>query len=169
LAAKGEIGYLRPHAKSAVGKVLVEMEDAGLIIPVTIKSTQDEIFYTTQQNLERADNTQGKKTVSLLSPFDNCVIQRGRLKKLFDFDYTIECYVPEHKRQYGYFCLPVLYGDTFIGRLDCKAERSEQILYVKNIFYEKKVDAKLKTELSKALQKFAAFNGCKEVKGKLTP
>lgn len=163
LAAENEIGYLRRHAKIAVRNVLHEMEEKGLIIPVKLKGVE-EVFYTTQQNLDRASATKASKAVHLLSPFDNCVIQRGRIKRLFDFDYTIECYVPEPKRQYGYFCLPVLYGDTFAGRIDCKAERSEQVLVIKNMFWEKKPTDKIKAELNKALKKFATFNGCKEIK-----
>jgi uncharacterized protein len=163
LAANSEIGYLRRHAKTAIGKVLNEMEEEGLILPVKIKGI-DEPLYTSQQNLDLAAQHKASKTVSILSPFDNCVIQRNRLKRIFGFDYTIECYLPEAKRQYGYFCLPILYGDNFAGRIDCKAERKEQVLYIKKVFYEKKADAKLKSELGKALKKFAVFNGCKEVR-----
>jgi len=167
LAANNEIGYLRRHAKTAITKVINEMEEAGLVIPVKTKGI-DETLYTSQQNLDLATSQKPSKKISILSPFDNCVIQRNRLKRLFDFDYTIECYVPERKRQYGYFCLPILYGDSFVGRIDCKAERSEHVLYIKNVFYEKKPDVKLKAALGKALKKFALFNGCKEVKGNLT-
>jgi uncharacterized protein YcaQ len=167
LAAKSEIGYLRSHTKNAVSKVVSEMAEEGLIIPLNVQGAGSETFYTTQENLNRANNIKAKKNVSILSPFDNIAIQRNRLKRLFNFDYTIECYVPEPKRKYGYFCLPVLYGDEFIGRIDCKAERSEQVLYVKKAFYEKKTDATLRSKINKALKKFAAFNGCKEVKGKL--
>ena len=165
LAANEEIGYLRRHAKTVIGNVIHEMEETGLILPLKIKGEGKEIFYTTQQNLDLASGHKANKTVNILSPFDNSVIQRNRLKRIFDFDYTIECYVPELKRQYGYFCLPVLYGDTFIGRIDCKAQRSEQVLIVKNMFYEKKADEKSKEALSKALKKFAAFNGCIKIKG----
>jgi len=164
LAANNEIGYLRRHSKTAISKVLKEMEEKELILPVKLKGV-NEILYTSQQSLDLASKQKATKTVSILSPFDNCVIQRTRLKRVFGFDYTIECYVPEPKRQYGYFCLPMLYGDNFAGRIDCKAERSEQVLYIKNVFYEKKADEKLKAALGKALKKFAAFNGCKEVKG----
>ena len=164
IAAKSEIGYLRSHAKSAVVKLLGEMEESGTIIPIKVKGVE-ETLYTTQSNLDRADNTKAKKEVKILSPFDNSVIQRSRVKRVFDFDYTIECYVPEAKRKYGYFCLPVLYGDEFIGRIDCKAERKEKTLIVKNVFYEKGVaqSQKLKTELNKALKGFAAFNECERV------
>ena len=165
LSAKNEIGYLRSHTRPVVSKMLNEMKESGHIIPVQITGMGNEIFYTTQQNIHRAEQTKATKAVHILSPFDNSVIQRTRLKNLFDYDYTIECYVPGPKRKYGYFCLPVLYGDTFVGRMDCKAERTEQILYVKEMFYEKKPTAALKAEIKKALQNFAAFNGCMEVKG----
>ena len=67
----------------------------------------------------------------ILSPFDNAVIQRDRLKSLFGFDYQIECYVPAAKRRYGYFALPLLYRGDFVGRMDCKVHRSEQHLHIK--------------------------------------
>ncbi len=72
----------------------------------------------------------------ILSPFDNSVIQRDRLKALFQFDYQLECYVPEAKRQYGYFCLPLLYRDEWIGRMDCKAHRKIRKLEIKFLHLE---------------------------------
>jgi uncharacterized protein YcaQ len=165
LAAPQEIGYLRTHTKGAVIKLLKEMQEDGEISPVKVQGLSGEIFYTTQQNLNLATRMKIKKEVKILSPFDNLVIQRSRLKKIFGFDYTIECYVPEAKRKYGYFCLPVLYGDEFVGRMDCKAERSDKVLSVRNIFYEKKFakEKKLQVGLEKALKKFSKFNGCEKI------
>jgi len=72
----------------------------------------------------------------ILSPFDNSVIQRARLKALFQYDYQLECYVPAAKRQYGYFCLPLLYRDKFIGRMDCKAHRKTSHLEINSLHLE---------------------------------
>ncbi|PCJ46499.1 MAG: hypothetical protein COA99_02665 [Moraxellaceae bacterium] len=72
----------------------------------------------------------------ILSPFDNSLIQRERLKVLFQYDYQLECYVPAPKRQYGYFCLPLLYRDEFIGRMDCKAHRKTSHLEIKLLHFE---------------------------------
>lgn len=77
-----------------------------------------------------------KERMLILSPFDNSVIQRERLKALFQYDYQLECYVPEAKRQYGYFSLPLLYRDEFIGRMDCKVHRKESHLEIKNLYFE---------------------------------
>jgi len=76
------------------------------------------------------------KRLLILSPFDNSVIQRERLKALFQYDYQIECYVPAPKRQFGYFCLPLLYCGEFIGRMDCKAHRKDNHLEIKSLYLE---------------------------------
>ena len=101
--------------------------------------------------------------VRILSPFDNAVIQRERGRDLFDFDYQIECYLPQPKRQFGYYCLPVLYRDRFIGRVDCKAHRSEKRLEIKALHIEHKVDDDFAEAFNHSVKSFALFNGCNEV------
>ncbi|HWB64140.1 MAG TPA: crosslink repair DNA glycosylase YcaQ family protein [Chitinophagales bacterium] len=164
LAAADEIGYLRKNIKKPVNAALDVLLESGEIIPVMVEGYGTATCYTTTANLELADRAQKNSSIHILSPFDNGVIQRRRLKKVFGFDYTIECYLPEHKRKYGYFCLPVLYADKFIARIDCKADRKEGVLYVKTSHYENKPSAAAKKALGNALVKFAAFNGCKTVK-----
>ncbi|MEM7256144.1 MAG: crosslink repair DNA glycosylase YcaQ family protein [Pseudomonadota bacterium] len=101
--------------------------------------------------------------VAILSPFDNSVIQRERGKKVFDFDYQIECYVPAAKRQFGYFCLPLLYGDQFVGRMDCKADRKENVLRVKALHTPAKQSAAFFQALANALEQYADFNQCEHM------
>ena len=101
--------------------------------------------------------------VRILSPFDNAVIQRSRARDIFDFDYQIECYVPEAKRQFGYFCLPLLYRDRFVGRIDCKAHRDRQCLELKSMHLEHRVDAGFAGALKLALAEFTAFNDCRDL------
>ena len=93
------------------------------------------------------------------------VIQRKRLNELFDYDYQIECYVPAAKRRFGYFCLPILYGNELVGRIDCKAHRKERVLVVKAVFQEKTIKDRDKYQqgLKHALTDFATFNQCDEV------
>lgn len=101
----------------------------------------------------------------ILSPFDNSVIQRERLKALFQYDYQIECYVPAAKRQYGYFCLPLLYRDEFVGRMDCKAHRRLRLLEIKSLYFEKFNfdDELLLAAFLAALKKFCQFQECDRV------
>jgi len=101
----------------------------------------------------------------ILSPFDNSVIQRERLKALFQYDYKIECYVPSAKRQFGYFCLPLLYRDDFIGRMDCKAHRKLNKLEIKLLHFEQHLfdDEEVITAFVDAITQFCHFQGCDSV------
>jgi len=100
----------------------------------------------------------------LLSPFDNLIIQRDRIKALFDFDYVLECYVPDAKRKFGYFTLPILLGDHFVGRMDCKAHRKTRLFEVKRLFWEADASpAEAFIAIADELLAFARFNGCRRV------
>ena len=103
--------------------------------------------------------------LTILSPFDNSVIQRERLKALFDYDYRLECYVPAPKRRYGYFCLPLLHRDTFVGRIDCKAHRKTGHLEIKSLHLERHdcdEDAFI-AAFADAVVKFSRFQECDSV------
>ncbi|MEM7099907.1 MAG: crosslink repair DNA glycosylase YcaQ family protein [Pseudomonadota bacterium] len=104
------------------------------------------------------------RRIKILSPFDNFVIQRERLNDVFGYDYQIECYVPEPKRRYGYFCLPLLFGDQLVGRLDCKAHRQQGLLEVKNLSIEQGVDSEeIKQPLVAEIENFARFQNCQDI------
>jgi uncharacterized protein YcaQ len=70
--------------------------------------------------------------VHILSPFDPVVIQRKRLKAFFGYDHVFEAYVPKAKRRFGYFVLPVLYGDEMIAALDLKTDRAAGRLLIQS-------------------------------------
>jgi len=72
----------------------------------------------------------------LLSPFDNLICDRVRTRLLFNFDFTIEIYVPKPKRKYGYYVLPILHGDQLIGRFDSLMDRSQGRLNVNAVYAE---------------------------------
>jgi uncharacterized protein YcaQ len=100
----------------------------------------------------------------ILSPFDTLNVFRHRLRDFFDFDYQIECFVPQAKRKYGYFSLPVLVGDTFVARMDSKADRKEGVLIIHNLHFEPvKITRPMIAKISEAIQGFAKFNGCERI------
>jgi len=100
----------------------------------------------------------------ILSPFDALNVFRHRLKDFFDFDYQIECFVPQAKRKYGYFSLPVLVGDTFVARMDSKADRKQKVLIVHNLHFESlKLSKPMIVKIIDAIKTFARFNQCQEV------
>jgi uncharacterized protein len=69
----------------------------------------------------------------LLSPFDRLVFDRKRMLELFEYDYALEMYKPFDKRRWGYYALPILYGDDLVGKLDATADRRAGVLRVNAI------------------------------------
>lgn len=102
------------------------------------------------------------KTLRILSPFDPALRDRARVERLFGFFYRIEVFVPEPKRQYGYYVFPVMEGDRLIGRLDAKAQRAEGRLHLRAFWPETGVQmGKLRVErLLRELRRLADFAGC---------
>ncbi|WP_316743362.1 winged helix-turn-helix domain-containing protein [Pedobacter antarcticus] len=102
--------------------------------------------------------------VFILSPFDILNVFRHRLKDFFDFDYQIECFVPAPKRKYGYFSLPILAGETFIARMDAKADRKQKVLIVHNLHFEPvDLDQTIIEKLVQALRAYVRFNQCQDI------
>ena len=129
-----------------------------------VQLSSGEVFITEAGALER-NLTRLNNRMLILSPFDNGVIQRERLKAVFQYDYQLECYVPEAKRQYGYFCLPLLYRSEFIGRVDCKAHRKTRHLEIKSLYLEKQIfeEDSVINAFSKAITEFCNFQDCDSV------
>jgi uncharacterized protein YcaQ len=169
LATEKEITYLKPYARTAVRQAVQAMTEQGALLPVTVEGLS-EIYFVQSDHLEQAltaalDSAPTAAPVRLLSPFDNLVIQRKRLQQLFGFHYQIECYVPAAKRQFGYFCLPILWDARFVGRVDPKAHRSTGRLEVLSCSVDSELqgNADFWAAFSQALQTFAMFNGCTSV------
>ncbi|MCE6235394.1 winged helix-turn-helix domain-containing protein [Acinetobacter pittii] len=151
--------------KETMRVVLKEHIDAGVVSAIKLENGQT--LYVDVAAMEQKVSTDfGLK---ILSPFDNSLIHRDRLASLFEFDYRIECYVPAAKRVYGYFCLPILYQDELVGRVDCKAHRSIKELEVISLHLEKTVKNKelFFFELEQELKRFAAFNQCSTINDKV--
>ena len=161
-----ENNNLKNTIKREFKKVLNQLTEEKIIAGVKVKGFKDDIFYTSESNIEALANIKLNNMIHILSPFDNLIIQRKRIKDLFDFDYQLECYLPQNKRKFGYFCLPVLCGSRFIARIDAKASRADNIFLVKNMFQDKdfKNSAYSKKLLKKTAQ-LANFTSCAEVKG----
>ncbi|MCK0913585.1 winged helix DNA-binding domain-containing protein [Acinetobacter pittii] len=151
--------------KETMRVVLKEQIDAGVVSAIKLENGQT--LYVDVAAIEKKVSTDfGLK---ILSPFDNSLIHRDRLASLFEFDYRIECYVPAAKRIYGYFCLPILYQDELVGRVDCKAHRSIKELEVISLHLQKTVKNKelFFFELEQELKRFAAFNQCSTINDKV--
>jgi uncharacterized protein YcaQ len=95
----------------------------------------------------------------LVSPFDNLVWDRPLLERVFGFRHVIEVYKREHEREYGYYVLPLLVGDRFVGRADLKADRAEGVLNVKRFTPEPYARGNLLDKLERAAHRLARTIG----------
>ena len=106
-----------------------------------------------------------KPRMAFMAPLDPLLWDKSLIKALWDFQYSWEIYTPAVKRKYGYYTLPIIYGDRFIGRIEAVSDRKEGVLRVKGLWWEQGIrkTKKLDAVLMRTLKDFAAFNDCKSV------
>jgi uncharacterized protein len=157
-----EIAYSTRYVKNVIKEELQKLVDSGDVCQVTMEGPKHSPLYMLPEYKKKKISLSGDAVV--LSPFDVLNVFRHRLKDFFDFDYQVECFVPEAKRKYGYFSLPVLVGDTFVARMDSKADRKQRTLTVHNLHFEtNKLSAQAISKISRAIKQFAKFNQCESV------
>lgn len=142
--------------------------DSGAVIRVEVRGWENPAYVHHEHAglLQRAVSGKLRAThTTLLSPFDPLVWDRERASTMFGFDYRIECYVPEPKRHYGYFVLPILDRGTIVGRLDAKAHRADGQFEVKSVHLEPGIeaDAKRIDAIANAIRACVDWHGTPEV------
>jgi uncharacterized protein YcaQ len=110
--------YFRLGAKQAK-PVIADLVAEGELEPVEVEGWSAPAYLRAGQIVPRVD-----RGTALLCPFDPLIFFRPRVERLFDFHYRIEIYVPEPKRQFGYYVWPLLLDGQLVGRVDLKAERT---------------------------------------------
>jgi uncharacterized protein len=100
---------------------------------------------------------------TLVCPFDNLVWDRPLLERVFGFRHVIEVYKREHEREFGYYVLPLLVGDRFVGRADLKADRAEGVLRIRRFTPEPRVRGNVEGKLDRAAARLARLLGLERV------
>ena len=142
------------------------LEKAGRITPVRVEGLRFPLYVlnTDLPLLEsvRSGQADCKARLEFLAPLDPMLWDRKLIEALFGFQYSWEIYTPASKRKYGYYVLPVLYGDRLVGRIEPKTDRKANSLTVQNIWFEPGVrqTKTLSGMIDKAVCRLARFNGC---------
>jgi uncharacterized protein YcaQ len=167
VATEREIGeHIDAASGEVVAQALASLAEGGEVVPVEIEGTPGITQYALSGVLERAAGRGPVPPIlHLISPFDNLIGQRERVQRMFGFAYALECYKPPAKRKYGYFVLPVLWGERFVGRLDPKAERKKGVLAIRNLVLEPGFPPsdEFLAAFAAKLAAFARFNGCEAI------
>jgi hypothetical protein len=130
----------------------------GRLLPAEIEGLPGEHFVHVDA-LPALETKPPRRTI-FLSPFDPLIRNRDRTEALWGFRYRIEIYVPKHKREYGYFVLPILHGDRLVGRIDPVFDRKAGVLRVNNVFWE---PGQREVSLTKPLRSLARFVGADSI------
>jgi uncharacterized protein YcaQ len=147
--------------KNGTAKILNGLEQESLLAQVNVEGWDEPGWMPVEAMPLLASLPEEEPTcTSLLSPFDPLIWDRERTRKTFNFDFSIECYLPAPKRRYGYFCLPILRRGELVGRADAKAHRAEKIFEIKTLYLEPGVclDEALKADLDDAFQRAANWH-----------
>lgn len=192
--AERDVAYMRKDATGGIRAALGRAVDRGRLVPVTVDGQARPARWACVDVMglssSRAAGLPAGRPARILSPFDNLIIDRRRCKRVFGLDYTLECYVPQPKRAFGYFALPLFWKGAPVGLLDCKAERRDGVLRVRRAEFRfaalkgrdygegepyapggladaeatRRAPAGFRDAVVRELNAFASFNGCGELR-----
>lgn len=127
--------YFRLKAADQVKTGLLDLIDSGDIVSLDVEGWS-RTAYATPASLERELSVPTTHRPTFLAPFDNLLWERSRVERIFGFRYRVEIYVPQPKRTFGYFVLPLLVRGGLGGRADLKLDRQANVLRVRGLWLE---------------------------------
>jgi len=191
-----DVAYMRKDLTEGIPKEIAQRLADGRLVEVAVRqsdavhrgsgadqcrggargSSSGRRAYASPAALEAAaHHAPGRSRAFVVSPFDPLLIDRRRFRRLFGEDFQIECYLPEARRRFGYFALPVIFRDSsgdvsFAGRLDAKADRASAVLELRRLSVSgiapgrmARARASFASALGAELARFARFNGCERL------
>jgi uncharacterized protein YcaQ len=164
LAATGVATFQELRRVYAFGRfvtkeALTRLERDGIARQVAIAGLRGPYFALSSGKTAEAERT------TLLSPFDNLIIDRQRTELLFGMRYRMEIYVPPHLRVRGFWAMPILYRNQLIGTVDPKIDRQRGALDIVTFHLEREAprDRSTRRAIEDAVDDLAAFAGAREV------
>ncbi len=147
----------RPIRTRAIEQLLADEQ----IVEIGVENI-DETFFVRKIDFSQLidiDNVSENSAARFIAPLDNIMWDRKLIEKIFNYKYKWEVYKPVNQRQYGYYVLPVLYGDRFVARFEPLHHKKGEPLAIKNWWWEADVvvTAEMLEAINAAFKKFAAY------------
>jgi uncharacterized protein YcaQ len=156
-----EFGGIRDWRGGRIRAAIARLAAKGRLVRVSIKGLERQQFYVRRDDLSAleaaAKAPRSRQGAALMAPLDNLMWDRNLIEMLFDFYYSWEVYLPAAKRHYGYYVLPVLYGDRLVARIDPEFDRAGKVFTIKNWWWEDGVNVKDESMLSALEECLSAF------------
>ena len=153
-------GFKSKERRAALGRLL----ERGEVAEVRVEGLGPR-FYVRREDermLEAAaPAAQGSRRAIIVAPLDNVMWDRSLVEALFDFEYVWEVYKPAEERRYGYYVLPILYGDRFVARFEPERGDEEGTLVIKGWWWEEGVEVteEMRAALTACLDRFLGYLG----------
>jgi len=160
-------------------ELLSDLVEAGTLVPVDVDGVrgeryvlEEELPILQQAELEVSANEPPGGNgvapgVALLAPLDPLMWDRQLLRPLFSFDYVWEVYIPAAKRRWGYYVLPILFGDRLVGRIEPRNDRPSDALRISGLWWEEGFDPMredgFEAAFAAALDAHRRFSGLRRV------
>jgi uncharacterized protein YcaQ len=161
----GIYGFKTRERRAAVARLVEQRR----LVEVRVEGF-DQPLYLRNQDLPTLDRVLGSDDppprAVFLAPIDNLMWDRRFLKELFDFHYRWEVYKPVAEREYGYYVLPVLYGDRFVARFEPVRDKESGALIVKGWWWEDGVSPseQMCAELDRCFNRFLRYLGAEDLR-----
>lgn len=160
----GMIGVKTPRRREIIQDLIAE----GHLLVIEVEDLDGELFYMRSEDrkfLKGPRDNQQVNGAGFIAPLDNLMWDRKMIGRLFDFNYVWEVYKPEKQREYGYYVLPVLYGDRLVGRFDPAFDKKSGTLTIRNWWWEDdtQVDQEMANALIQAMNDFLSYLQAEEL------
>jgi uncharacterized protein YcaQ len=120
--------------------ILRHLVEAELAIAVAVNELPNQTFFIRTADLPTLESVQEQRAprsqAAVIGALDNLMWSREMMRRVFDFDYVWEIYKPKDQRMYGYYVLPVIYGDRFVARFDPAFDKKSKVLTIQNWWWE---------------------------------
>lgn len=149
-------------------QLLHDLCDRGKLLPLGIEELPGRVFFIQDQDVPLLQDVRkdhpAPQRAALVAPLDNLLWHRKLVRWVFDFDYVWEVYKPQQDREYGYYVLPLLFGDRFVARIEPVYEAENRRLVIKGCWWEENMAEEGMVEAFRAcMRDFMGYLGAEEI------